>query len=68
MTKGIVKIIVVLLVLLASSGCSTTNPQRSVSPYERPILSATEARSMIRVEVRTLEPIPAEEAVAALTD
>jgi len=68
MKKGIVNIIGVLAMLLALSGCGTTSNPRLAPTYGQPILSAAEAKSMIRVEVRALEPISAKQAVAALTD
>ncbi len=68
MKQGIVNIIRVLVVLSAVSGCSTTSVERFASADDRPILSAAEAGSMIRVEVRTLEPLSAEPAFVARTD
>lgn len=47
--------------LLATSACTTT-------PSERPILSAAQIESMIRVEVRPLEPLPVDEATVARAD
>ena len=63
MKTGIVNII--LPAALALSGCSTVSVQQLSEKYDRPILSAAEAESMIRVEVRTLEPMSVEEAVVA---
>lgn len=63
MKTGIVNII--LLAALALGGCSTVSVQQLSEKYDRPILSAAEAESMIRVEVRTLEPMAVEETVVA---
>jgi len=68
MKKGVVNKIVVLALLLTVSGCSTTSTQGLVSAYDRPILSAAEAESMIRVEVRTPEQVSTEQVVAASID
>jgi len=64
MNKGTANIIAVLAALLALGACGTTQQQ----PYtgDRPIFSASDAKSMISVEVRVLEPIPVENAVAAV--
>jgi len=56
MNTGIVNIILVLTALLAMSGCGTTSVQTASHTTDRPILSAAEADSMIRVEFRALEP------------
>lgn len=58
-----VNIIALITALLMLSACSTTDTQHSSSSGGRPILSAAEADSMIRVEVRTLEPVPVEQAM-----
>ena len=63
MKTGILNIIVVATVLLASGGCSTVSVQQLGEKYDRPILSAAEVRSMIRVEVTPLQPVPVEDAV-----
>jgi hypothetical protein len=68
MNKGIVNIVVLLAALLVSSACGTTNSQQFAPARERPILSAAETRTMIRVEVRVLEPITAEQAVVVVSD
>lgn len=65
MKTGIVNIIAVLTVALAFSGCSTTATPGLASKSSQPILSAAQAKAMIHVEVRTLEPTPAEVAVLA---
>lgn len=58
-----VNIVALMTALLMLSACSTTDTQRNSSSGGRPILSAAEADSMIRVEVRTLEPVPVEQAM-----
>ena len=58
-------IMMAFAVVLAGSGCSTVTAQQLSEKYDRPILSAAEAQSMIRVEVNPLEPLPAEELVMA---
>lgn len=58
-------IIMVAAALLAAGGCSTVTVQQLSEQYDRPILSAAEARSMIRVEVTPLEPQPEEPTVLA---
>lgn len=63
MKTGIVNII--MLGVLALSGCSTVPVQQLSEKYDTPILSAAEAKSMIRVDVRTLELIAVEETVVA---
>jgi len=60
MNKGIVKLIMVLAAMTALSGCSSMAAQQ-------PILSAAEAQSAIHVEVRVLEPVSVDQAVAART-
>jgi len=66
MNKGFVNIITVLAALLALGGCSTISVQQLSDKYDNPIMSAAEARSTIRVEVRALEPVSADETVAAM--
>ncbi|MGI9238192.1 MAG: hypothetical protein ACR2QZ_12390 [Woeseiaceae bacterium] len=68
MNKGKVNIITVLMTIFVLSGCSTISAQQLSEKYNRPILSAAEAKSMISVEVKPLEPVIAEHTVAALTD
>lgn len=59
MSTGCVKALLACAFLLALGGCATGEPQA--------ILSAAELESMIRIEVRPLEPeIPGETAVAAI--
>ena len=57
--------IMIAAALLALSGCSTVSVQQLSEQYDRPILSAAEAKSMIRVEVTALQPIGVEETVVA---
>ena len=61
MNKGIVKVIMVLTAAVAFSGCSSMGTPQ-------PILSAAEAQSTIRVDVRLLEPVAVDQAVAVLAD
>lgn len=63
MKTGIVNII--LLAVFALSGCSTVSVQQLSEKYDRPILSAADVKSMIRVEVKTLQPTAVEETVVA---
>ena len=58
-------IIMALAILLAGSGCSTITAQQLSEKYDRPILSAAEAQSMIRVEVTSTAPPAVEETVMA---
>ena len=62
MNTGRVNIIIVAAALLALGGCATTPSGYSAG---NPILSASDAKSMVSVEVRELEPIPVENAVAS---
>ena len=68
MKTGRVNKMIVVAALLALSGCSTVSVQQLSEKYDRPILSAAEAQSMIRVEVTALEPISAEHTVMAATN
>lgn len=63
MKTGKLNIIMAVAALLAMSGCSTVSVQQLSETYDRPILSAAEARSMIRVVVTPLEPISEPETV-----
>lgn len=63
-----VNIMMVVAVFLALSGCSTVSVQRLSETYDRPVLSAADAKSMIRIEVTALEPISANDTVMAATD
>jgi hypothetical protein len=58
----------VVAVFLALSGCSTVSVQQLSETYDRPVLSATDAKSMIRIEVTALEPISVNDTVMAATD
>lgn len=60
--------IILATILLALSGCSTIPVQQLAEKYDPPILSATDAQSMIHVEVTPLQPIAADRAIAALRD
>jgi len=63
-----VNIMMVVAVFLALSGCSTVSVQQLSETYERPVLSAADAKSMIRIEVTALEPISVNDTVMAATD
>ena len=65
MNKRILNISAALLVLLAAGGCSTTTVEQLGYGYDKPILSAADATSMISVEVRELEPIMVDDSVVA---
>ncbi|MGB5256076.1 MAG: hypothetical protein WBN44_02385 [Woeseiaceae bacterium] len=60
-----VNIIMVAVGLLALGGCSTVPAEQLSEKYDRPILSAAQAKSMIRVEVTELAPVAVDEAVVA---
>lgn len=68
MKTGKLNIMMVVAVFLAASGCSTVSVQQLSETYDRPILSAAEAESMIRVEVTPLPAISVEDTVMAATD
>ena len=61
MNKGIVKTIMVLAAVIAFSGCSSI-------ATKQPILSAADAKSNIRITVKTLEPVVVEDTLVAATD
>jgi hypothetical protein len=65
MNTRIIKIIMVLVAVVAVGGCSSISTQPSLEANDRPILSAAQARSMIHVTVRTLEPSAAEKTLVA---
>lgn len=67
MKTGKLNIIMVAAALFASGGCSTVSVQQLSETYDRPILSAAEARSMIHVEVTPLQPVSEPEAVLVAT-
>jgi len=56
MHKGIVNKIILLLSIIALGGCAASGTPLAVNADDKPILSAAEAQSMIRVTVRTLPP------------
>ena len=68
MNTGTVNIILVLTALLALSGCATPSVQTASITTDRPILSAAEANSMIRVEFRALEATSPGRTVVASAD
>ncbi len=68
MKTGKLNIIMVAAALIVLGGCSTVSVQQLSEKYDRPILSAAEARAMIRVEVTTLEPQPPEPTILASAD
>lgn len=62
MNRFIVKLSVIAAVLALMSGCATNN----TPPLDQnAMITAAEFESMIRIEVRELEPLPVDEAVAA---
>ena len=61
MNTGCARITLLLAVLAVGAGCAS---QQSASS-QRAILSAAELESMIRVEVRRIEPTDAESIIAA---
>ena len=62
MNRFIVKLSVIGAILALTSGCAThETPPRD----QNAMISAAEFESMIRIEVRELEPLPVDEAVAA---
>ncbi len=68
MNTGIVKTTLALAALLILAGCATGTGQPSAHTGDEPIFSAAQAKEMIRVEVRELEPVPVESAVASSTN
>ncbi len=66
MNKGRVNIIAAAVAALVLAGCSTT-PQ-SVYPAGTPIMSAADAKAMIRVEVKELRPVDDEPVIVAALD
>ena len=58
--------ITILAALSALAGCSTTHIEGY--SHGEPIMSAADARAMIHVEVRTVEPAPPEEELVAAVD
>lgn len=62
MNKLIVKLSVIVAVLALTSGCATNDAQL---PDRKAMITAAEFESMINIEVRELEPLPVDEAVAA---
>lgn len=68
MNTGKVNIITALAAALILSACGTTSGERLASDDKRPILSAAQVESMIRVEVTVLEPLLVDETTVALAD
>ena len=66
MNTGIARKIIALAAMLAVTGCATTGNDLVAHNDYKPILSAEQVQSMIRVEVRELEPLPVEDAIAPL--
>ena len=56
MNKGIGTKIILLLTIIVLGGCASGGTPLPVNSDDKPILSAAEAQSMIRVSVRTLPP------------
>lgn len=65
MNTGKVNIILIVTAFLALGGCATGPASYT---KDAPILSAADANSMISVEVRELEPLPVERAIAAASN
>ena len=65
MKKGLLNRLMALAVFAAITGCSTVPVQQLSDKYDRPILSAAQIDSMIRVEVTELAPVAVEETVVA---
>ena len=63
MNRNYVKLVAILAVVLVSSGCAMQVAESTQD--SRAMISAAEFDSMIRIEVRELEPLPVEDAVAA---
>jgi hypothetical protein len=63
MNRDIVKLSVLLIAAAFAGGCATGGDARHDAPS--PLISAADFESMISIEVRELEPLPVEEAVAA---
>ncbi len=61
MNQGIARLTVVLMFMLLGSGCAT----QASSTGNHTMISAVEFDEMITIEVRELEPLPVENAVAA---
>lgn len=71
MNKGFFNIIMVLAALLVLGGCSTVPAQPLSDNHENrdtPIMSAAEVKSMIRVEIRALDPGSVDQTIVASTD
>ncbi len=66
MNKGRINIIAVAAAILALAGCTTTQPQ--AYSQHAPIMSADDAKAMIQVEVKVLQPATAESVVVAAID
>ena len=63
MNTGKAVLIMVTVAVLALSGCTTVPVQELSDTYEAPILSAADAKSMIRVNVVPIEAVTVEETV-----
>ena len=68
MNNGIVNKIILLVSLIALGACAGTGTQPAANIADKPILSATEAQSMISVSVRTLPPALSYEKIVAEND
>lgn len=56
----------IIVVLAALAGCSTTDI--AANSQGQPIMSAADARAMIHVEVKAIEPAPSEPELVAAND
>ena len=63
MDRNYVKLVAMLAVIVVSSGCATQNAEPAQD--SNAMISAAQFDAMIRIEVRELEPLPVEDAVAA---
>ena len=63
MNTGKLNIIAILAALLATAGCSTQQAYSNGTP----IMSAADAKAMIQVDVRAIEPKPEEQVLVAAT-
>ena len=68
MNKGIVKKISILGLAVAISGCSGMATQHAAERMDQPILSASEAQSMIRVTVRPPVAVTDQDTIVAAND
>lgn len=68
MNRDIVKLISILAATIWLAGCGAMAPNSAADNNARPILSAAEAQTQIRVTVRTLPPAIVEDTLVAAND